>query len=65
MRLPVCVAGLIRRFHDAVTGFAPPAGARWQALIPAEGPCDIIAHHDLAPWGCAHRQRGQRPCGLR
>jgi Phosphotransferase enzyme family len=49
MRL-VRAAGLIRRFHDAVTGFAPPAGARWQVLIPAEGPCDIIAHHDLAPW---------------
>jgi hypothetical protein len=43
-------ATLIRSFHDAVTGFVPPAGARWQVLIPAEGTCDIIAHHDLAPW---------------
>jgi hypothetical protein len=43
-------ARLIRAFHDAVTGFVPPAGARWQALIPAEGDNDIIAHHDLAPW---------------
>jgi Ser/Thr protein kinase RdoA (MazF antagonist) len=43
-------ARLIRAFHDAVSGFTPPAGARWQVLIPAEGPCDIIAHHDLAPW---------------
>lgn len=40
---------LIRDFHDAVTGFAPPPGARWQALIPADGD-EIIAHHDLAPW---------------
>jgi hypothetical protein len=43
-------ARLIRDFHDAVTGFTPPADARWQALIPADGRCDIIAHHDLAPW---------------
>lgn len=46
----VRVATLIREFHDAVAGFVPPTGARWQVLIPAEGPCDIIAHHDLAPW---------------
>lgn len=43
-------ARLIREFHDAVTGFTPPAQAHWQVLIPAEGDCDIIAHHDLAPW---------------
>lgn len=43
-------ARLVRDFHDAATGFLPPAGARWQVLIPAEGDCDIIAHHDLAPW---------------
>jgi hypothetical protein len=42
-------ARLIRDFHDAVTGFAPPPDARWQALIPADGD-EIIAHHDLAPW---------------
>jgi hypothetical protein len=41
--------GLIRDFHDAVAGFTPPADARWQVLIPAEGD-EIIAHHDLAPW---------------
>ena len=46
----VKTAALIRGFHDAVAGFVPPAGARWQVLIPAEGSCDIIAHHDLAPW---------------
>jgi Ser/Thr protein kinase RdoA (MazF antagonist) len=43
------VARLIRDFHDAVTGFCPPPGARWQALTPAPGD-EIIAHHDLAPW---------------
>jgi hypothetical protein len=40
---------LIREFHDAVAGFAPPPGARWQVLIPPDGD-EIIAHHDLAPW---------------
>ena len=43
------VTRLIRDFHDAVAGFTPPPGARWQALIPADGD-EIIAHHDLAPW---------------
>jgi hypothetical protein len=43
-------ARLIRDFHDAVTGFVPRSDAHWQVLIPAEGDCDIIAHHDLAPW---------------
>jgi len=43
-------ARLVRDFHDAVAGFVPPPGARWQVLIPAEGNCDIVAHHDVAPW---------------
>lgn len=43
-------ARLIREFHDAVSGFVPPPGARWQVAIPADGAWDIIAHHDLAPW---------------
>jgi Ser/Thr protein kinase RdoA (MazF antagonist) len=43
-------ARMVREFHDAVSGFVPPPGARWQVAIPAEGTCDIIAHHDLAPW---------------
>jgi Phosphotransferase enzyme family len=42
-------ARLIRDFHDAVAGFVPPPGARWQTHIPADGD-EIIAHHDLAPW---------------
>jgi hypothetical protein len=43
------VTRLIRDLHDAVAEFTPPADARWQTLIPADGD-DIIAHHDLAPW---------------
>lgn len=50
-RALVRVARLIREFHDAVAGFTPPADARWQRLMPAEGgDIDLIAHHDLAPW---------------
>lgn len=43
------VARMIREFHDAVAGFTPPPGARWQVLTPADGD-EIIAHHDLSPW---------------
>jgi len=46
----VRTARLIRDFHDAVSGFSPPTHAHWQVVIPPEGACDIIAHHDLAPW---------------
>lgn len=45
----VRVGRMIREFHDAVARFTPPAGAKWQVLIPSEGD-EIIAHHDLAPW---------------
>ncbi|AKG41691.1 phosphotransferase enzyme family protein [Streptomyces xiamenensis] len=43
------VGRLIRELHDALAGFTPPPGARWNALIPDIGD-EIIAHHDLAPW---------------
>lgn len=56
-------ARLIREFHDAVTGFVPPAGARWQVLIPAEGEGEIIAHHDLAPWNLVAGRSGRSLTG--
>jgi Ser/Thr protein kinase RdoA (MazF antagonist) len=49
-------ARLIRDFHDAVAGFVPPPGARWQVLVPADGD-EIIAHHDLAPWNLVMGER--------
>jgi hypothetical protein len=49
-------ARLIRELHDAVAGFTAPPGARWQALIPADGD-EIIAHHDLAPWNLVIGER--------
>ena len=52
-------ARLMREFHDAVAGFAPPPDARWQALMPADGD-KIIAHHDLAPWNLVIGDRDGR-----
>jgi len=49
-------ARLIREFHDAVAGFVPPPGARWQALMP-DGGDEIIAHCDLAPWNLVVGER--------
>ena len=49
-------ARLVRDFHDAVAGFTPPPGARWQALVPAGGG-EVIAHHDLAPWNLVIGER--------
>jgi Ser/Thr protein kinase RdoA (MazF antagonist) len=49
-------ARLIREFHDAVAGFRPPPGARWQVLMPGDGD-EIIAHCDLAPWNLVIGER--------
>jgi len=43
------VGRLIRDLHDASEGFRPPAGARWNVVIPPDRD-DLICHHDLAPW---------------
>jgi Phosphotransferase enzyme family len=43
------VGQLIRELHDASEGFAPPPDARWDVVIPPDR-CDLICHHDLAPW---------------
>lgn len=42
-------ARLVRRYHDAVDGFAPPPDAPWQFMVgaPRDGP--IVCHNDLAP----------------
>lgn len=42
------VGRLIRRYHDAVAGFVPPADANWQfqGRAPRVG---IVCHNDLAP----------------
>lgn len=43
------VGSLVRDLHDALDGWAPPADAAWQRVIPPDGE-DQVVHHDLAPW---------------
>ena len=58
----VAVAGLVRRFHDASTGFVPPADARWQRLPGAPQGDEVICHNDLAPYNTVYEQG--RPVAL-
>ena len=46
-------ARLLRRFHEAVTTFAPPQGSRW--MFAAEGRHEIICHNDWAPYNALFR----------
>lgn len=45
----------LRRYHDLVEGFEPPAGARWRLVAPTAP--EIICHNDWAPWNALFRQR--------
>ena len=42
-------ARLMRRYHDATVGYAPPDGAVWQ-LQATPGPHEVICHNDFAPY---------------
>jgi aminoglycoside phosphotransferase (APT) family kinase protein len=42
-------ACLLRRYHDAVRDYVPPADADW-ALPASGGATDVICHGDFAPW---------------
>lgn len=45
------VARLIRRYHDLVATFVPPADAQWWDLsADPSGVAEIVCHNDLAPW---------------
>ena len=48
-------AHLLRRYHDLVEGFEPPAGARWRLVAPTAH--EIICHNDWAPWNALFRER--------
>jgi aminoglycoside phosphotransferase (APT) family kinase protein len=48
-------ASLLRRYHDLVEGFEPPAGARWRLVAPTAP--EIICHNDWAPWNALFRER--------
>ncbi|MGA9760882.1 MAG: phosphotransferase [Gaiellaceae bacterium] len=45
-------ARLLRRYHDATTGFDPD-GLVWQ--FPADQPVEVVLHGDAAPYNCVFR----------
>ena len=45
----VQAARLLRRYHDATVGYAPPDSAVWQLQAPF-GPREVICHNDFAPY---------------
>lgn len=44
------VADLLRRFHDAVRSFVPPAGAVWDTTLAPDdpGPAALVGHNDAS-----------------
>jgi hypothetical protein len=46
----VAVARLLRRYHDATGGFAPPPDARWQLAYPDPARHEVLCHNDAAPY---------------
>jgi len=50
---------LLRRYHDTIAGFDPPAASVWQTL-PATAPAtELICHNDFAPWNVLRTPHGQ------
>jgi aminoglycoside phosphotransferase (APT) family kinase protein len=49
----VASAQLLRRYHDVVAGFHPPAGAQWRLVAPTAP--EIICHNDWSPWNALLR----------
>ena len=47
-------ASLVRRYHDAVESFEPPADAQWR-FCPGAPTGSIVCHNDLAPWNTVYR----------
>ena len=47
-------AVLVRRYHDAVRLFEPPAEAQWRICPGAPQGGDVVCHNDLAPWNTVY-----------
>jgi len=47
-------ARLLRRYHDLVADFGPPADARWRLVAPTAH--EIICHNDWSPWNALLRE---------
>jgi hypothetical protein len=55
-------ARLIRRYHDAVLGYVPPADAEWMTEQHPLRPGEIVTHGDVGPWNTVWR--GDAAVGL-
>ena len=44
----IAAAKLMRRYHDVVAGFTPPADAMWRLVAPTRA--EVICHNDWSPW---------------
>ena len=49
------VGGLLRRYHEAVSGFELPSGIEW-FHEPVQGRGTVVCHNDLAPRNTAFRE---------
>ncbi|GHO88672.1 phosphotransferase [Dictyobacter formicarum] len=56
------VAHFVRRYHDAVSSFVPPADAQWKQSFPDASAHEIICHNDIAPYNTVYAQN--RPVAL-
>jgi hypothetical protein len=53
------IAGIIRAYHDVVTGFANDEAHVWgEHGSDPVGPPELICHNDLAPWNLVHGPDG-------
>jgi hypothetical protein len=56
------LARLLRRYHDAVAGYRPPAASEWAYGVVPMGDEDIVCHGDFGPWNLVWRDA--RPVGI-
>jgi aminoglycoside phosphotransferase (APT) family kinase protein len=50
----VAAAQLLRRYHDIVARFRPPADAQWRLVAPTAA--EVICHNDWSPWNALLRK---------
>ena len=55
-------AAFLRRYHDAVADYRPPAGSTWSSGPGTCAPGEIICHCDFGPWNGVWQ--GERIVGL-
>lgn len=55
-------AGLLRKYHDAIAEYVPPANAEWACTIGAPKDGKIMCHGDFGPWNIVWQ--GDEPVGI-